>query len=418
MRYTALKILSDVLENGKYSNLELIGGLEGLSDKDRALATNIIYGVLQNKIRLDYIIKTYSNLPLKKISTDVLNILRMGVYQAVFMDKIPAYAITNESIKLVKKCRKASAGGFVNAILRGVLRGDKEVKYPADRLEYLSVYYSCPLWICRMWDKMFPDRLEDILRSMNEKPGFSVRVNTLKMSVDAFINQRGGEKSKLQKDVVILSGGLNVRKDELFINGSYYPQDEASAMVSELLSPEKGQRVMDLCAAPGGKTTHIAQLMENEGEIFAFDIYEHKLDIINDTAARLGVEIIHTKLGDATEFKEEYAGSADCVLVDAPCSGLGIMRRKPEIKYMKEEADLIELAELQSTILNTAAKYVKKGGTLVYSTCTISDRENDTVVKQFLSKNEDFELAAQPIQLLPCNGGTDGFYMAKFQKRR
>ncbi len=418
MRYTALKILCDVLENGKYSNLELIDGIEKLNDKDKALATNIIYGVLQNKMRIDAIIETYSKIPLKKISADVMNILRMGIYQAVFMDKIPPYAITNESIKLVKKCRKSSAGGFVNAVLRGVLRNDKEVKYPADRLDYLSIYYSCPLWICKMWDKMYPGKIEDILISMNEKPPFSVRVNTLKMSVEEFISQRGGERSKLQKDVVLLSSGINVRNDELFGQGCYYPQDEASCMVAEFLAPKKGQRVMDLCAAPGGKTTHIAQLMENEGEIFAFDIYEHKLDIIKETAARLGIDIIHTMTGDATLMKEEFIGTADCVLVDAPCSGLGILRRKPEIRYMKKPEDLAELARLQSCILQTAAKYVKKGGTLCYSTCTISDVENEAVTKEFMENNKDFKLASQPVQILPCDNGADGFYMAKFIKMR
>ena len=416
MRYKALKILCDVLENGKYSNLELISGLENLNDKDKALATNIVYGVLQNKMRIDAIIETYSNLPLRKISTDVLNILRMGVYQAVFMDKIPAYAITNESIKLVKKCRKTSASGYVNAVLRGVLRDDKKITYPTGRLERLSVYYSCPLWICRMWDRMFPDKLEGVLRSMNEKPKFSVRVNTLKISVDEFIEKRGGERSKLQKDVVILPSGLDVKNDDLFKQGCYYPQDEASAMVADLLAPKKGQRVMDLCAAPGGKTTHIAQLMENKGEIFAFDIYEHKLDIIKNTAARLGAHIIHTQLGDASELKEEFINTADCVLVDAPCSGLGILRRKPEIRYMKTEDSLRELATLQSLILKTAAKYVKTGGTLVYSTCTIIDIENDAVTKEFLETNKDYKLDAEPLQLLPCNSGADGFYMAKFIK--
>lgn len=418
MRYTALKILLNVLEGGSYSNLELAGGLDSLSVKDRALVTNLVYGVLQNKMRLDHIISAYSKIPLKKISPDVLNILRMGVYQALFMDKIPAYALTNESIKLVKKCRKTSAGGFVNAVLRGVLRGDKEIKYPADRLEYLSAYYSCPLWICRMWDKMLPGKLEDLLRSMNEKPSFSARVNTLKMTVDEFISIRGGEKSKLQKDVVILQSGADVKNDDLFIKGCYYPQDEASAMVAELLSPKKGQRVMDLCAAPGGKTTHIAQIMENKGEIFAFDIYEHKLDIIKETAARLGVDIIHTQLGDAAVLNEKFVDSADCVLVDAPCSGLGILRRKPEIRYMKNQDDLAKLATLQSTILNVAAKYVKESGTLVYSTCTISDIENDAVTRKFLDENKNFALAQEPVQLLPCDNSADGFYMAKFIRTR
>ncbi len=416
MRYTALKILLNVLENGSYSNLELAGGMGHLNDKDKALATTLVYGVLQNKMRLDHIISAYSKIPLRKISPDVLNILRMGVYQALFMDKIPDYALTNESIKLVKKCKKTSASGFVNAVLRGVLRGDKEIKYPAGRLENLSTYYSCPLWICKMWDKMFPEKLEDLLRSMSEKPAFSVRVNTLKMTVDEFIKKRGGEKSKLQKDVVVLQSGLDVKKDDLFQNGYYYVQDEASAMVAEYLAPEKGQTVMDLCAAPGGKTTHIAQIMENEGKIFAFDIFEHKLEIIKETAARLGVEIIDARLGDASVLNEEFVGMADRVLVDAPCSGLGILRRKPEIRYMKQQEDLKELAEIQIRILDVAAKYVKKGGILVYSTCTISDVENDAVTKQFLENNADFAPVGEPLQLLPCDNGADGFYMAKFIK--
>ena len=417
MRYTALKILEDVLTDGKYSNLELVSGLDKLEEKDRALATNIIYGVLQNKMRLDYIIAAYSKMPVKKISSDIMNILRMGIYQALFMDKIPPYAITNESIKLVKKCRKVSASGFVNAVLRGVLRNDKEIKYPEDRLEYLSIYYSCPLWIVKMWDKMYPEKVEDLLKAMNSKPEFSVRVNTLKISVSEFIKLKGGRKSDVQKDVVVLPSGCDVKNDDLFKKGFYYPQDTASALVSEVLSPKKGQTVLDLCAAPGGKTTHIAQIMENEGEIFAFDIYEHKLEIIKNTADRLGVKIIHTELGDALKLNEKFILAADCVLVDAPCSGLGIMRRKPEIRYMKTREDLSELAEIQGKILNNAAKYVKKGGTLLYSTCTISDVENSAVTERFLNENEDYSLSEKPLQLLPCDSGTDGFYIAKFIKR-
>lgn len=417
MRYTALKILENVLTEGKYSNLELVAGLDKLDEKDRALATNIIYGVLQNRMRLDHIIATYSKMPLKKISSDIMNILRMGIYQALFMDKIPPYAITNESIKLVKKCRKVSASGFVNAVLRGVLRNDKEIKYPKDRLEYLSIYYSCPIWIVKMWDKMYPEKIEDLLKAMNGKPEFSVRVNTLKISVSDFIKLKGGRQSDIQKDVVIMPSGFDVKNDDLFKKGFYYPQDEASALVSEILSPKKGQTVLDLCAAPGGKTTHIAQIMENEGKVFAFDIYEHKLELIKNTADRLGVKIIHTELGDALKLNEKYFSSADCVLVDAPCSGLGIMRRKPEIRYMKTEEDLKSLAEIQYRILNNAAKYVKKGGTLVYSTCTISNIENGSVTEKFLKENEEFSLSANPIQLLPCDSGTDGFYIAKFIKR-
>ena len=310
-----------------------------------------------------------------------------------------------------------SASGFVNAVLRGVLRNDKEIKYPKDRLEYLSIYYSCPIWIVKMWDKMYPEKIEDLLKAMNGKPEFSVRVNTLKISVSDFIKLKGGRQSDIQKDVVIMPSGFDVKNDDLFKKGFYYPQDEASALVSEILSPKKEQTVLDLCAAPGGKTTHIAQIMENEGKVFAFDIYEHKLELIKNTADRLGVKIIHTELGDALKLNEKYFSSADCVLVDAPCSGLGIMRRKPEIRYMKTEEDLKSLAEIQYRILNNAAKYVKKGGTLVYSTCTISNVENGSVTEKFLKENEEFSLSANPIQLLPCDSGTDGFYIAKFIKR-
>ncbi len=414
MRYKVLNILNDVIYGEKYSNLELLKGIDLLDSKDKALATNIVYGVLQNMLRIDYIIKQYSKIPLKKISPDIMNILRMGVYQAEFMDKIPPYAITNESIKLVKKCKKTSASGFVNALLRGVIRKDKEITYDMESIEGLSTYYSCPLWICKMWQQMYGDRLEGLLASMNEKPPFSVRVNTLKISVDEFLEKRGGRQSELVGDVVILTGGTDVKNDEMFEKGYYYPQDEASALAARTLAPKKGEKVIDVCAAPGGKTTYMAQLMENEGKIFAFDIYEHKLEIIEKTAKRLGVDIIHTKLNDATLVNEEFIGCADKVLVDAPCSGLGILRRKPEIRYMRKEGDLAELAEIQGRILDVSAKYVKKGGNMVYSTCTVSNIENMAVVEKFLEQNKEFSLCGEPMELLPDKDRTDGFFIAKF----
>lgn len=408
-RYIALKILLSVFENGKYSNLEINKSLSELkNEEEKSLITTIVYGVIQNRIRIDYIIKTYTGR--KKLDSDILNILRIGVYQIIFTDKIPDYAIVNESLKLVQKCRKNSAKGFVNAILRGIIRGDKTVKY--DEKNYLSIYYSCPKKLCDMLISDFGTKAVNMIEHINDKPPFTARINTLKISEEKF-KEISGEN--VQNGVVYFGKGRNVGKDELYINGYYYPQDVNSMLPSKWLNPQPGEIVFDMCAAPGGKTTHIAQLMGNNGTIYAFDIYEHKIKLIEKTAERLGIDIIKAIKSDACEYNEEYFEKADKILADVPCSGFGIVRRKPEIKYTHTAEDSLKLSELQYKILENSAKYLKKGGKLVYSTCTVAKCENESNIEKFLDNHKEFRLIRQQQLFIGENGG-DGFYMAEIMK--
>lgn len=408
-RYIALKILLGVFENGKYSNLEINKYLSELkNENEKALVTFLVYGVIQNRIRIDFIIKTYT--ANKKIDTDILNILRLGVYQTVFTDKIPDYAIVNESLKLVQKCKKNSAKGFVNAVLRGIIRNDKEIKYPEK--DFLSIYYSCPKDICDMLITDFGKYGEKMITHINDTPPFTARINTLKISDEEFKNISG---ENVKNGVVHFSKGRNVAKDDLYLKGYYYPQDIHSMLPSVWLNPQPGETVFDMCAAPGGKTTHIAQLMQNCGTVYAFDIYAKKIELIKQTAERLGIDIIKPIKADATEFNAELAEKADKVLADVPCSGFGILRRKPEIKYMHNTQDSEKLSILQYKILENSAKYLKKGGTLVYSTCTVSKIENEYNVEKFIRNHKNFSLKRWQQLFIEENGG-DGFYMAEITK--
>ncbi len=421
-RNLAFSILMKTESEGAYSNIEINKSfaVADIDARGRAFVTNIVYGVLQNKIRLDYIIGKFSKIPMRKITDDVKTVLRMGLYQLIFMDKVPEYAVVNESIKLVRKCKKASSSGFVNAILRGYIRSG--TVYPKDDLSYACTYYSYPEWMGKLLFTVFGDDAIKLMECGNMTPPFSARVNTLKISREDFIEKTGATACTLCDDGVVLGGGFSVADDDMFKNGYYYPQDEASMMPAKVLSPEEGETVIDVCAAPGGKTTHMAQLMGNKGKIFAFDIYEHKLGLIENNANRLGIDIISPVLQDASEINSDYIGIADKVLVDAPCSGLGILRRKPEIKYARTPEDLISLAALQQKILDSAAKYVKSGGEIVYSTCTLNPDENEKVVEKFLENNKDFELInlnfenSPYIKLLPHIHNTDGFFIAKLSR--
>ena len=421
-RNLAFSILMKTESEGAYSNIEINKSFaaSGIDARGRAFVTNIVYGVLQNKIRLDYIIGRFSKIPMRKITDDVKTVLRMGLYQLIFMDKVPEYAVVNESINLVRKCKKASSAGFVNAILRGYIRSG--VTYPEDAVSYACTYYSYPEWLGKLLFESFGETAIKLMQCGNVAPPFSARVNTLKISRDEFMKKTGAFACTICDDGVVFESGISVSDDDMFKNGYYYPQDEASMMPAKILSPKSGETVIDVCAAPGGKTTHIAQIMGNKGKIFAFDIYEHKLKLINDNAKRLGIDIISPVLQDASEINEKYISIADKVLVDAPCSGLGILRRKPEIKYARTSEDLVSLANLQQKILGCAAKYVKPGGEIVYSTCTINPGENENVIENFLETNKYFELIdlnfenSPYIKLLPHIHNTDGFFIAKLSR--
>ena len=420
-REVALLALYEIEYGGAYSNMAVKDFLPKLEDsRDKGLVTQLVYGVVRRKLTLDYIISKYSKVKVKKLSKYVLLILRMGVYQLYFTDKIPESAAVNESVRLAKKYAGKSSG-FVNGILHSVIRGKETLEYPKEKIENLSVKHSFPEEMVELfWDTGF---CEELLLSLNREPETTVRVNTLKKEE----LETEWEMSPVYDGARIIKG-TDVAKNPDYIAGRIIPQDVAAMMASLALSPKPGETCIDMCAAPGGKTTHLAELMENKGKIYAFDIHPHKIEIINKNAERMGISIIDAKPGDGLEQKEELLEKADKVLCDVPCSGLGIIRRKPDIKWNKE--DIEALPEIQYKILKNAAGYLKTGGELVYSTCTILKRENENVVMRFLEENEEFELVKIElpgklkrenngyITLYPNIDGTDGFFIAKIRRKK
>lgn len=418
-REIALSALYEIEYNGAYSNMAVKSALsENTDGRDKALITELVYGVVRRKLTLDYIISKYSKTKLKKLSKYVLLILRMGVYQIYFTDKIPESAAVNESVKLAKRyCGKSA--GFVNGVLHSVIRGRDTLKYPEDKTELLSVKYSFPRDMVKLFEEL--DFCEELLASLNKEPRTTIRINTLKDEP----TEIEAEESPLYKYARLVNG-FDMANCADYKKGKFIAQDVAAMMASVVLAPKPGDTCIDMCAAPGGKTTHLAELMENRGKIYAFDVHPHKVEIIRRNAARMGISIIEARVGDALTPNESLRGSADKLLVDVPCSGLGIIRRKPDIKWNKE--DTSQLADIQYKILKNASEYLKPGGELVYSTCTLDKRENEGVVCKFVEENEDFEFVKielpKPlmrdndgyITLYPNIDGTDGFFISKIKR--
>lgn len=442
-RETALKTLYDIMEKGAYSNIALNKHLEQpeMNSMDRAFITELVYGTVKWKLSIDWIIQQFSKVKLKKISPWVLNILRLGVYQIMYTDRIPESAACNESVKLAKKYGHSASSGYVNAVLRNIVRNRDQIPYPDGNKEYeryLSIKYSHPEWMVRQWVSRYGrDFTESLLVSNNEIPDFTVRVNTLKVSRDQLIdgleaNSVKARKGRYADEAVILENPSSITKLDAFKKGYFQVQDESSMLVGIVLDPQPGELVMDVCSAPGGKATHLAQRMQDKGTVIARDIHEHKVALIKEAADRLGLAIIKPEVFDALEIDNNYIGKADRVLVDAPCTGLGIIRKKPDIKWARNEKDKTEIVKLQTEIINAASKYVKPGGVLVYSTCTIEPEENEEVVRRFVENNRDFktvdisdvlpkELDKKSakegyIQLYPNIDGVDGFFIAKLVK--
>ncbi len=442
-RETALKVLYDINEKGAYSNIALNKylGEYALKDVDRALATDLVYGTVKWKLALDRVIEQFSSVRLKKISPWIINILRLGVYQLLFTSRIPESAACNECVKLSKKYGHAASSGFVNAVLRNIARNRDIIRYPdrdKEYEEYLSVKYSHPQWIVRHWLSRFGGEFtESLLDSNNEIPEFTVRTNTLKLYRDQLIEEFRKEgieavAGRYHEEAVILKNPSSIARLDSYRQGLFQVQDESSMLVGSVLDPWEGELVIDVCSAPGGKATHIAGLMKGHGTVIARDIHQHKISIINDAAKRLGTTNIKTEIFDATHVDERYIGKADRVLVDAPCTGLGIIRRKPDIKWARTESDIKEITALQESILEASSKYVKQGGFLVYSTCTIEPEENEEMVKKFIKSNPEFnfvdisdilpvELTSETtrngyIQIFPNIHKIDGFFIAKLKR--
>lgn len=421
-RQTALAVLYKIEYEGAYSNIALKEVLAGakLSSRDNALVTAIVYGTVANKRLLDYMIEEISTVKLKKLSKYILLIIRMGLYQLKFLDKIPKEAAVNESVKLAKRYGHRASSGYVNAILHKA--ADTEFKMPT----MPAVKYSFSDEIADRLAEDYGEEAENIMSMLNTKPKLTLRVNTLKTTRDELVSRCGFEKAPFS-ECAIYCENVNIAKSSEYADGLFTVQDIAPMLACELLAPKKNENVIDMCAAPGGKTTYIAEMMENCGKVKAFDIYPHRVELIEKNAKRLGINIIEASLADATVFHKELEGTADKVLADVPCSGIGIARRKPELKFKTDENNL---PQIQLAILENSAKYLKKGGELVYSTCTLFRNENEKVIREFLDRNEGFELVSFAellpeglcenccgmMTILPTESGMDGFFIAKLRR--
>ncbi|MGI6732825.1 MAG: 16S rRNA (cytosine(967)-C(5))-methyltransferase RsmB [Anaerovoracaceae bacterium] len=422
-RRTAYLTLMDIEKNKAYSNLALNHHIAVAKPDSKAFVRRLVYGVLENRIFLDYIIQHYLTDPSHKLDASDRTVLRMGLYQLAFMDSIPPYAAVTETVNLAKRYCKGREG-FVNAILRNYLRTKDKISLPdreTDEIAYLSVKYSYAPWIVKMWLAEYGSQFtEELLAEGNKTPELVIRPNLLKNSrkeLKRRLENHGYEvHDGRMSHIALRVKGEGLLDTFLYKSGMFSVQDESSMVVVDVLDPKPNEFIIDVCAAPGGKTMYIAERMENRGRIIARDLYKKKLDLLRKDADRLGISIIETGTWDASKTDSALAEQADRVLVDAPCSGLGIVRRKPEIKYKEWEGELESLPELQMRILNASSKYVKPGGVLLYSTCTINTAENQDITKAFLKENKQF-IMEESIQLFPNITDTDGFYICRMRRR-
>lgn len=411
-REAALKALVACQKDGAYLNIALrdILASSGMEQRDNALATTIALGVMKNVIYIDNIIANLSSVKLRKLSVWIHNILRIGIFCNRFLDRIPVSATVNECVKLSRRYGHRASAGFVNAVLRSSASSGDFLPENKESAEYISIKYSLPLWLAEMWKS--EGYGEDFFKAMNLEPPVTVRLNTLKCDS---LPEEFEKVPALPHGYNYLGGG-SVENTEFFKNGSVAVQDGASQLAVASLRIEKGMRVLDLCSAPGGKAAYIAQLLENSGEVISCDIHPHKLELIKSNLERLGVTNTKVILNDAACYNSEFDEGFDRVLADVPCSGLGVLRRKPDIRINKSPLSNDELTKIQRKILDNAACYVKKGGILVYSTCTVNKAENEDAVSLFLENHSDFTLIEER-QLLPHTDNTDGFFYASFERK-
>lgn len=431
-REIALKSLYRIDKNEGYSNIvlndEIKQNREKLDNKDIGLISEIVYGVTTWRLTLDEIIKKYSKIKLKKISPWILNILRMGIYQIIFLDKIPKSAAVNESVNLAKRYGHSSSSNFVNAVLRKVEKKDYEEFFEIkDDIERISKTNSMPEWIIKelLKNNNIKD-VEQICKNSNIKPKTTIRVNRLKTTKEELINRLEKEEieysnvnkeDNLAEDFLILNKVKNIENLDLFKEGFFTIQDISAGLTAKILNPKQGENVLDACSAPGGKTTYIAELMKNSGNIEAWDIHEHRTKLVEKNAQRLGIKIIDTYVKDATKYDETLNEKFDKILLDVPCLGTGVIKRKPDIKWQRKVEDIQEITEIQKTILNNCSKYLKKEGDLVYSTCSIFKEENENIIKEFLEKNCNFEIKSNTIINIIPDEEKDGFFICKLHKK-
>lgn len=432
VRYFTVNILNKTFTKKGYSNIVLDNALseEKMELRDKKFITHLYYGVIERKLTLDYIISKYSSKKVEKLDDSIVNILRTAIYQMLYMDSVPDSAVVNESVKLTKKFRVTSASSFVNAILRNFLRQDKSIELTKDNDLNMQIKYSAPKKLIEQISKDYGiEKAESFFKSSIEKPPIYIKINNCNIDekeLDDLLKDYNIEKiEKLPFCYKVMKG--NIANTEAFKNGYFHIQDIASQICCMALSPQKNEIVLDVCAAPGGKTFTMAEMMCNTGKIISFDLYENKVNIIKESANKLNLKNIEAVLQDATKpYKVE--GLVDKILCDVPCSGIGVIRRKPEIKY-KNFDEYEGLPEIQYNILENASKYLRVGGELVYSTCTLNKNENENVIDKFLSNNKDYEpveflgelgypFNSYKVSLFPEYFDSDGFFIAKIRRIR
>ena len=402
-RETALKILYKIDEEKAYSNIVLNSEIkkqkEKLQRKDIGLISEIVYGVTTWRITLDEIIEKYSKIKLKKISKWILNILRMSIYQIIFLDKIPKSAAVNEGVNLAKKYGNRGSIGFTNAVLRKVDKKDyTELFEEKDNIKRISITTSMPEWIILELKKegVSIEKIEEICKNSNIRPSISVRINNLKINKQELKEklQEKGIKTEdgILNDFLILNNIKDIENLEEFTQGYFTVQDEVAGLTALVLNPQPGENVLDACSSPGGKTTYLAELMKNQGNIVATDIHEHRTKLVENAAKRLGINIIKTSVQDATIFNENYKEKFDKILLDVPCLGIGVLKRKPDIKWQKEQKDVDEISKIQYKILENCSKYLKENGEIVYSTCSIFKKENERIIEKFIKNNSEIQI--------------------------
>ena len=402
VREVALKVLYNIEVNKAYSNItldeEINKNMKILDNRDIGFISELTYGVITWKLTIDEIIKKYSNLRLKKISPWILNILRMGIYQIVFLNKVPKSAAVNESVNLAKRYGHKGSSNFVNAILRKVSKNDYEEMFNIENnVERISKTNSMPVWIVEtLLKENTLEKVEEICKNSNLKPELSIRVNNLKTSKEELKKKLEEKDIKVEngvlEDFLILKNAKNIENIEEFKNGFFTVQDEAAGLTAKILNPQINDTVLDACSSPGGKTTYLAEIMKDKGEVIAFDIHPHRVKLVEQVSKRLNLKSIKTDVKDSSIYDEKYKEKFDKILLDVPCLGLGVLKRKPDIKWQRKKEDIKEISKIQKQILDTCSKYLKKGGALVYSTCSILKEENEDVVNEFLEENENFEM--------------------------
>ncbi len=437
VRGIAVKILNRIGRTDAYLDKLLEHELKNtsLSGQDKALLFEIVHGVVRWMGRIDWILTGFYKGQFSKSIANIKNTLRVALYQILFLDRVPDYAAVNEAVEFIKKFQGQKAADLTNAVLRNIIRNKENIRYAnreEDEVTFLSAYYSHPSWLVKRWLKIYGREFtENLLKANLQKPSITLRVNRLVTSVEEM--KKLLEKVELKftegkylKNFLKLASLSNIADWEYFKKGYFAIQDESAGFACELLDPKPGMKVADLCAAPGGKTAYIAELMNNQGELVAVDRFESRLKILRKNLSRLNVNNVRTIAIDALEFDET---GFDRVLIDAPCSGLGTLTKKPDIKWKRELIDIRNLTHLQSDLLNKGAEILKTGGILVYSTCTIEPDENFEIVKKFLKEHPEFELVKKIegldeslfdengcLQTFPNIHGIDGAFAAKLIK--